>query len=337
MSSINEANINSLAPVITQTLKERGIEIQQSDIVEALSGAMGYSSSNALKAETGKPYSKMENLLGKLGYPALFKSSSKRKLPDTGSYETTLRFKYLSMMANSAVDHETSIDDFINVTAATLKMLLEWKRLGVVYSGGAEEDHCIFSTNKKEIAESFGFDFDRDATLEPIDIVRATLAGTMSEHPEMNAEGFLRRLKKDDLYDEIGETAGEVLPMDNAIALAEIVVSRVGMNGTLAQCQQELERCSDIPMPIVIEVDYISEWEEGTVETEAMLNLRSGHLYEILQADYGEHYQHLIKEYVRLKEGDTNPQFKVTARESDGEYYIAYEADLAAMNRIVHK
>lgn len=54
----------------------------------------------------------------------------------------------------------------------------------------------------------------------------------------------------------------------------------------------------------VIEVDYVSTWEEGTIETKAKLDLRTGEVTDIESSDEGQHYENLISEKIRYRDRD---------------------------------
>jgi len=147
--SINASNVNTVAPRMIQVLRDRGVEIKQSDLLEALSDAMDYRSSNALKSEANKDYNKLENMLGKLGFDMDHREES--KLEPSDEYQTTVRFKFMATQAES-------MDDFISALATNLKMFLEWKRRGVKYEHGAADDYATFSTTDKSLAESHWFE-----------------------------------------------------------------------------------------------------------------------------------------------------------------------------------
>lgn len=50
--------------------------------------------------------------------------------------------------------------------------------------------------------------------------------------------------------------------------------------------------------PAIVPVAYVSEWEEGIVETSAMLDLQTGEVAGIEVSDDGGEYESLIREYI---------------------------------------
>lgn len=53
--------------------------------------------------------------------------------------------------------------------------------------------------------------------------------------------------------------------------------------------------------PNVINVSFISEWEEGDIETSAKLDITTGRVFDIDASDRGAEYEHLVREFVRFK------------------------------------
>lgn len=51
----------------------------------------------------------------------------------------------------------------------------------------------------------------------------------------------------------------------------------------------------------VLDIQYISEWEEGTVETTAQINIDSFKIFNIKTSDIGDDYEHLISEHIEIK------------------------------------
>jgi hypothetical protein len=87
--------------------------------------------------------------------------------------------------------------------------------------------------------------------------------------------------------------------------------------------------------PVIFE----SMWEEGTVSTKANLNLKTGEVVDIVAADEGDDYEHLISENIVVivshpAPGKGSPLTSIdvpVARNEDGRYFIS-APDLASVN-----
>jgi hypothetical protein len=66
-------------------------------------------------------------------------------------------------------------------------------------------------------------------------------------------------------------------------------------------------------------VEYESVWDEGSVTTQAILNLRTGEITDIETSDHGEDYEHLQYEEIRdVSRGIS----AIVVSNNDGQYFL---------------
>lgn len=63
--------------------------------------------------------------------------------------------------------------------------------------------------------------------------------------------------------------------------------------------------------PAIVPVVYTSSWEEGNVETSAILDLETGEVADIGVSDQGAEYEHLIKEFIEVAGGIVQAQVEL--------------------------
>jgi len=78
---------------------------------------------------------------------------------------------------------------------------------------------------------------------------------------------------------------------------------------------------------------YRSNWNEGTVETECMLDVETGVVSDIQTANYGADYEHLITEEVVVFAG-SEMAFEVEQHDGD-EYIIGDENEIAKLQELI--
>ncbi len=81
-------------------------------------------------------------------------------------------------------------------------------------------------------------------------------------------------------------------------------------------------------MKNLVDVVFVSEWEEGEVATTARLNLKTGSVTNIEISDEGDHYEALIREYVRTVDGSVKADVEPSP---DGEYMVMSSDELEDM------
>lgn len=75
-----------------------------------------------------------------------------------------------------------------------------------------------------------------------------------------------------------------------------------------------------------VKVLYVSRWEEGNVETEALLNLETGEVYDIESSDEGAEYEYHIEDVIQIAVNGEVVTFNIN---EDTEFsYAIDEADL---------
>lgn len=81
-------------------------------------------------------------------------------------------------------------------------------------------------------------------------------------------------------------------------------------------------------MKNIIDVIFVSQWEEGEVPSAALLNLNTGSVSDIAVSDEGENYEILVREYIRPMAGIIEADVEIS---HDGEYVIMSPGKLEDM------
>lgn len=71
-----------------------------------------------------------------------------------------------------------------------------------------------------------------------------------------------------------------------------------------------------------IKVLYTSKWEEGSVETEAVLNLETGVVSDIEASDEGEHFEDHIKDFISIAIDNEGVQLANITEDDDNNYKV---------------
>lgn len=80
-----------------------------------------------------------------------------------------------------------------------------------------------------------------------------------------------------------------------------------------------MSQTTQIENPTYTVVEYESVWDEGTITTQATLNLLTGEITDIETSDDGEDYEHL--QYEKIRDVSRGVSAIVVAND-DGQYFL---------------
>lgn len=79
-------------------------------------------------------------------------------------------------------------------------------------------------------------------------------------------------------------------------------------------------------------VEFNSNWEEGTVTSEAQLNLETGEITDIVVSDEGVEFEHLLSETI-----EAGGLTATVEANENGDYFVTTQAELEAFRNWVAK